>query len=69
MTIHTPINADFTLEDGLTSCGRCVWGYSVGFITKIERETFCIGWIDGTTTTHLRPDAEEDEADALGEAA
>lgn len=55
-----PVNAHLTLEDGISISGRCVWGFAVGYITKVTRDTFTIGWRDGETT-HLRPDDEEAE--------
>lgn len=50
-----------TLEDGLVSCGRCVCGFQVGFIFRIERRTYSIRWLDGAETTQIRPDLDEDE--------
>jgi hypothetical protein len=52
------INPNLVLEDGVSMCGRCVWGSRVGYITKVTRDTYTISWRDGTTT-HLRPDDEE----------
>ena len=54
------VNPNLILEDGISMCGRCVWGFHVGYITDVTRETFTISWRDGTTT-HLRPDEEEEE--------
>jgi hypothetical protein len=71
MNQHTPlpssnvreigaVNPNLILEDGISMCGRCVWGFHVGYITDVTRDTFTISWRDGTTT-HLRPDDEEVE--------
>jgi len=56
------------LEDGLSYCGRCVWGMNVGYIIDITRDTYRIRWLDGEVTTHLRPD-EDEEDDQAQEAA
>lgn len=47
------------LEEGLSLCGRCIWGLQVGYITKITSETYRVRWIDGNETEQLRPDEEE----------
>lgn len=54
-----PVNADLHLDEGICINGRCVWGFEVGFITRVDRDTFTIGWRDGETTL-LRPDDEEE---------
>jgi hypothetical protein len=51
------------LEDGLSLCGRCVCGLEVGYIIRVDRETYTISWRDGETT-QLRPDIDEAEADS-----
>jgi hypothetical protein len=48
------------LEDGLSLCGRCICGYNVGYIFKIEQRTYSIRWLDGEITTQLRPDLKDD---------
>lgn len=57
------------LEDGISLCGRCVCGYQVGYILSIGRETYTIGWLDGATTTQLRPDIEIDDEQSMAEVA
>ena len=47
------------LEDGMSLCGRCVWGTNVGYIMKIERDTYTVRWLDGEITTQLRPDEDD----------
>jgi hypothetical protein len=54
------INPNLVLEDGISMCGRCVWGFEVGWIVAVTRDTFTISWRDGRTT-HLRPDDEDAE--------
>jgi hypothetical protein len=49
------------LEEGLVLCGRCVCGLEVGYIIRVDRETYTISWRDGETT-QLRPDFEDAEA-------
>lgn len=58
---HQPTitGAGLHLEEGICINGRCVWGMHVGFITRVDRDTFTIGWRDGETTM-LRPDDEEE---------
>ena len=52
-------------EDGLSLCGRVTCGFHVGFITEIGRRTYRIHWDDGSYTTQLRPDADdENQAEA-----
>ncbi len=48
------------LEDGLSLCGRCVWGYEVGHIIDITSRTYTIRWRDGDTTL-LRPDIDSED--------
>lgn len=48
------------LEDGLELSGRCVWGYMVGWIHSVDRETYTIRWMDGSFTTQYRPDFGDD---------
>lgn len=53
------------LEDGLELSGRCICGYAVGWISEVTRTTYSIRWMDGHTTTQLRPDLDdEDETSA-----
>lgn len=54
----TERSAGLHLEEGICINGRCVWGMHVGFITRVDRDTYTIGWRDGETTL-LRPDDEE----------
>lgn len=49
------------LEDGLTLCGRCIWGNAVGYIVEITSRTYRIRWIDGNYTTQARPDLDDEE--------
>ena len=57
------------LEDGLSLCGRCVWGTAVGYIVSVDRETYRVRWIDGNYTTQARPDLDEDAEIDFAEAA
>ena len=49
------------LEDGLSLCGRCIMGTNVGYIIRVGRRTYSIRWLDGATTTQLRPDTDDEE--------
>lgn len=48
------------LEDGLSLCGRCVWGSSVGYIISVTPATYRVRWLDGSETEQLRPDLDEE---------
>ena len=48
------------LDDGLSLCGRCIWGTKVGYITKVQRRTYSLRGLDGEITTQLRPDWDEE---------
>ena len=48
------------LQDGLARGGRCNCGMKIGWISSIGNRTYTICWIDGETTTQLRPDLDED---------
>ena len=49
------------LEDGLTNCGRCIWGTKVGYIISVTSRTYRVRWLDGEVTEQLRPDLEDEE--------
>jgi hypothetical protein len=44
-----------------TLCGRVTWGFAVGHVIAIDRETYRVRWMDGAETEQLRPDDEEEE--------
>lgn len=50
-------------DEGLTLCGRVVWGLNVGYIIRIDRETYRVRWIDGAETTMARPDLDDGETE------
>lgn len=54
-----------TLEDGLSLCGRCIWGMKVGYIVEVTSKTYRVRWIDGEFTTQLRPDLDDEETELL----
>jgi hypothetical protein len=49
------------LDEGLVLSGRATCGMNAGYISKIERRTYTIRWLDGEFTTQLRPDLEDDK--------
>jgi hypothetical protein len=51
-------------EERPTLCGRVTWGNEVGFIIDITRDKYRVRWLDGATTTHLRPTEPDDEQEA-----
>lgn len=51
------------LDEGLVRSGRVTCGFKVGFITEVGRRTYSIRWLDGETTTQLRPDLDEEVED------
>ncbi len=53
------------LEDGLSLCGRCIWGNAVGYIVHVGQKTYRVRWIDGNYTTQARPDLGDEEIDQL----
>jgi hypothetical protein len=48
-------------DEGLTLCGRVVWGLNVGYIIRIDRETYRVRWLDGEETTQARPDLDDED--------
>lgn len=48
-------------DEGLTLCGRVTWGLNVGYIIRIDRETYRIRWLDGEETTQARPDLDDED--------
>ena len=49
------------LEDGLSLCGRCIWGTQVGYIVEVGSRTYRVRWLDGNYTTQERPDLDDEE--------
>jgi hypothetical protein len=48
-------------DEGLTLCGRVTWGTMAGYITRIDRETYRVRWLDGEETTQARPDLDDED--------